>query len=168
MWVFRWKCWFLQSVCRCGYDQHYPSAHPPPATVGVLGLGKGKISILAQLVSARLTRNVFGHCLSSKGGGFLFFGDNVIPSTGVSWTTLASPKYKYFFNSFFYSHLDIGIVFYITTDSALSNHYTTGPAELLYNRKPTGLNGLKLIFDSGSSYTYFNSKTYQAIVNLVW
>ncbi|WZZ63612.1 hypothetical protein YC2023_074982 [Brassica napus] len=123
----------------CGYDQHYPSAHPPPATVGVLGLGKGKISILAQLVSARLTRNVFGHCLSSKGGGFLFFGDNVIPSTGVSWTTLASPN----------------------------NHYTTGPAELLYNRKPTGLNGLKLIFDSGSSYTYFNSKTYQAIVNLI-
>ncbi|KAL0803502.1 hypothetical protein Bca101_095992 [Brassica carinata] len=123
----------------CGYDQHYPSAHPPPATVGVLGLGKGKISILAQLVSARLTRNVFGHCLSSKGGGFLFFGDNVIPSTGVSWTTLASPN----------------------------NHYTTGPAELLYNRKPTGLNGLKLIFDSGSSYTYFNSKTCQAIVNLI-
>ncbi|CAF2319058.1 BnaA10g08830D [Brassica napus] len=123
----------------CGYDQHFPSAHLPPATVGVLGLEKGKISILTQLVSARLTRNVFGHCLSSKGGGYLFFGDNVIPSTGVSWTTLVSPN----------------------------NHYTTGPAELLYNGKATGLNGLKLIFDSGSTYTYFNRKTYQAIVNLI-
>ncbi|KAL0697188.1 hypothetical protein Bca4012_064368 [Brassica carinata] len=125
----------------CDYDQHFPSAHPPPATVGVLGLGKGKISILTQLVSAGLTRNVLGHCLSSKGGGFLFFGDSVIPSTVVSWTALVSPKYN--------------------------NHYTSGPAELLYNGKPTGLSGLKLIFDSGSSYTYFNSKTYQAIVDLI-
>lgn len=96
---------------------------------------------MTQLVSAGLTRNVLGHCLSSKGGGFLFFGDNVIPSTGVSWTTLVSPMYN--------------------------NHYTTGPAELLYNGKQTGLSGLKFIFDSGSSYTYFNSKTYQAIVNLI-
>lgn len=48
-----------------------------------------------------------------------------------------------------------------------SNHYTTGPAELLFNGKPTGLKGLNLIFDTGSSYTYFNSKTYQTIVNLV-
>ncbi|KAJ0233151.1 Eukaryotic aspartyl protease family protein [Hirschfeldia incana] len=125
----------------CGYDQHFPSAHPPPATVGVLGLGKGKVSILTQLVSAGLTRNVLGHCLSTKGGGFLFFGDSVIPSSGVSWTPLVSPKYN--------------------------NHYTTGPAELLYNGKSTGLSGLKLIFDSGSSYTYFNSKTYQAIVKLI-
>jgi len=48
-----------------------------------------------------------------------------------------------------------------------SNHYTTGPADLLFNGKPTGLKGLKLIFDTGSSYTYFNSKAYQTIINLV-
>ncbi|CAH2035639.1 unnamed protein product, partial [Thlaspi arvense] len=122
----------------CGYDQSFPSAHPPPATAGVLGLGRGRISVLTQLVSAGLTRNVIGHCLSSNGGGFLFFGDNLIPSTGVSWTPLMSQD----------------------------NHYTTGPAELLFNGKSTGLKDLKLIFDSGSSYTYFNSKTYQKIVNL--
>ncbi|CAL9239752.1 unnamed protein product [Arabidopsis halleri] len=123
----------------CGYDQSYPSAHPPPATAGVLGLGRGKIGLLTQLVSAGLTRNVVGHCLSSKGGGYLFFGDTLIPSLGVAWTPLLSPD----------------------------NHYTTGPAELLFNGKPTGLKGLKLIFDTGSSYTYFNSKTYQTIVNLI-
>ncbi|XP_010479040.1 PREDICTED: aspartic proteinase Asp1 [Camelina sativa] len=123
----------------CGYDQSFPSAHPPPATAGVLGLGKGKISILSQLVSAGVTRNVVGHCLSSKGGGYLFFGDNLIPSTGVAWTPLLSPD----------------------------NHYTTGAAEILFNGKPTGLKGLKLIFDTGSSYTYFNSKTYQTIVKLI-
>ncbi|CAH2034590.1 unnamed protein product [Thlaspi arvense] len=123
----------------CGYDQSFPSAHPSPATAGVLGLGRGRISVLTQLVSAGLTRNVIGHCLSSNGGGFLFFGDNLIPSTGVSWTPLMSQD----------------------------NHYTTGPAELLSNGKSTGLKDLKLIFDSGSSYTYFNSKTYQKIVNLI-
>ena len=48
-----------------------------------------------------------------------------------------------------------------------SNHYTTGPADLLFNGKPTGLKGLKLIFDTGSSYTYFNSKAYQTIISLV-
>ncbi|VVB11652.1 unnamed protein product [Arabis nemorensis] len=123
----------------CGYDQSFPSAHPPPMTAGVLGLGRGKVSILTQLVSTGLTRNVIGHCLSSKGGGFLFFGDNLVPSIGVAWTPLLS------------------------TD----NHYTTGPAEFLFNGKPTGLKGLKLIFDSGSSYTYFNTKTYQTIVTLI-
>ncbi|ESQ31028.1 hypothetical protein EUTSA_v10011529mg [Eutrema salsugineum] len=123
----------------CGYDQNFPSAHPPPATAGVLGLGRGKISVLTQLFSAGLTKNVIGHCLSSNGGGFLFFGDNLIPSGGVSWTPLMSHE----------------------------NHYTTGPAELLFNGKPTGLKGLKIIFDTGSSYTYFNSKTYQTIVNLI-
>ncbi|EOA36432.1 hypothetical protein CARUB_v10010968mg [Capsella rubella] len=123
----------------CGYDQSFSNAHPPPATAGVLGLGKGRISVLSQLVSAGVTRNIVGHCLSSKGGGYLFFGDSLIPSTGVTWTPLLSPD----------------------------NHYTTGPAELLFNAKPTGLKGLKLIFDTGSSYTYFNSKTYQTVVKLI-
>ncbi|XP_010463205.1 PREDICTED: aspartic proteinase Asp1-like, partial [Camelina sativa] len=121
------------------YDQSFPSAHPPPATAGVLGLGRGKISVFSQLVSAGVTRNVVGHCLSSKGGGYLFFGDNLIPSTGVAWTPLLSPD----------------------------NHYTTGSAELLFNGKAAGLKGLKLIFDTGSSYTYFNSKTYQTLVKLI-
>lgn len=48
-----------------------------------------------------------------------------------------------------------------------SNRYTTGPAELLFNGKPTGLKSLELIFDTGSSYTNFNSKTYLTIVKLV-
>ncbi|CAH8254658.1 unnamed protein product [Arabidopsis lyrata] len=76
----------------CGYDQILPKAHPPPATAGVLGLGRGKIGVLPQLVAAGLTRNVVGHCLSSKGGGYLFFGDTLIPTLGVAWTPLLSPE----------------------------------------------------------------------------
>ncbi|EFH70240.1 hypothetical protein ARALYDRAFT_314121 [Arabidopsis lyrata subsp. lyrata] len=82
----------------CGYDQILPKAHPPPATAGVLGLGRGKIGVLPQLVAAGLTRNVVGHCLSSKGGGYLFFGDTLIPTLGVAWTPLLSPEYTFFFH----------------------------------------------------------------------
>lgn len=42
-----------------------------------------------------------------------------------------------------------------------------GPAELLFNDKTTGVKGINLVFDSGSSYTYFNAEAYQAILDLV-
>lgn len=75
------------SVCfRCGYDQTYGGPGAPPQTAGVLGLGNGKASILSQLTQMGLTRNVVGHCLSSRGGGFLFFGDDFVPSSGITWT----------------------------------------------------------------------------------
>ncbi|PQM38906.1 aspartic proteinase Asp1 isoform X2 [Prunus yedoensis var. nudiflora] len=44
--------------------------------------------------------------------------------------------------------------------------YTSGPAELVFGGKATSVKGLNMIFDSGSSYTYFNSQAYQAIVTL--
>jgi len=43
-----------------------------------------------------------------------------------------------------------------------------GPAELLFNDKTTGVKGINVVFDSGSSYTYFNAEAYQAILDLVW
>ncbi|KAI9106495.1 hypothetical protein K1719_022023 [Acacia pycnantha] len=46
-------------------------------------------------------------------------------------------------------------------------HYVSGPADLLFNAKPTSVKGLQVIFDSGSSYTYFNSNAYQAILNTI-
>lgn len=122
----------------CGYDQKH-SGLSTPSTTGVLGLGAGKTSIVSQLSLLGLTRNVVGHCLSGQGGGFLFFGNDLVPSSGVMWT----PK------------------------SQNSNHYSSGPAELLFSGKPTGVKGLNLIFDSGSSYTYFNSVAYEALVKLL-
>ncbi|XP_061341957.1 aspartic proteinase Asp1-like [Gastrolobium bilobum] len=122
----------------CGYDQKYSG--PTPSTAGVLGLGNGRASILSQLHSLGLIRNVVGHCLSGR-GGFLFFGDDFIPSSGIVWTPMLP------------SHSE--------------KHYSSGPAELFFNGKPTSVKGLELIFDSGSSYTYFNSEAYQAVVDLV-
>ncbi|KAL2339772.1 hypothetical protein Fmac_007712 [Flemingia macrophylla] len=129
---------------RCGYDQMNPGQSPPSSIGGVLGLGNGKTSILSQLHSLGLIRNVVGHCLSSRGGGFLFFGDNLVPQSGVAWTPILQ-----------------------SSSSSVEQHYRTGPADLYFHGKPTSVNGLELIFDSGSSYTYFNSHSYKAIVELV-
>ncbi|XP_048629486.1 aspartic proteinase Asp1-like [Brassica napus] len=40
-------------------------------------------------------------------------------------------------------------------------------AELLFNDKTTGVKGINFIFDSGSSYTYFNAEAYQTILDLI-
>lgn len=125
----------------CGYDQKYSGSASLPSTTGVLGLGNGRTSILSQLHSLGLIRNVVGHCLSGQGGGFLFFGDDFIPSSGIVWTPMLP--------------------------SSSEKHYSLGPAELLFNGKPTAVKGLELIFDSGSSYTYFNSQAYNVVLDLV-
>jgi len=46
-------------------------------------------------------------------------------------------------------------------------HYNTGPVDLFFNGKPTPVKGLEIIFDSGSSYTYFNSPVYTIVANMV-
>ncbi|KAF9588578.1 hypothetical protein IFM89_013430, partial [Coptis chinensis] len=56
---------------------------------GVLGLGNGESSIVSQLRKFGITRNVIGHCMSARGGGFLFFGDDLVPSSGVVWTPMS-------------------------------------------------------------------------------
>lgn len=54
------------------------------------------------------------------------------------------------------------------TNSSLRKHYSPAMGgELLFGGKTTGLKNLLTVFDSGSSYTYFNSKAYQAVTYLV-
>ncbi|GAV71949.1 Asp domain-containing protein [Cephalotus follicularis] len=124
----------------CGYDQKDLGPSYPSNTAGVLGLGNGKASIVSQLRAQGIIRNVVGHCLNGQGGGYLFFGDDLVPSSGVVWTPIRNN---------------------------LENHYMAGPAELFIGGTSTGFKDLQLIFDSGSSYTYFNSKLYSTVVNLV-
>ncbi|XP_020536881.1 aspartic proteinase Asp1 isoform X2 [Jatropha curcas] len=125
----------------CGYDQKNPSPIPPPPTSGVLGLGKGKSSIISQLQKLGVMKNVIGHCLSSRGGGFLFFGDYLVPYSGIRWIPMSQ--------------------------SSSDKHYISGPAELLFGGKPTGVKGQRFIFDSGSSYSYFNAQLYKNMLNLI-
>ncbi|KAL8159167.1 hypothetical protein V2J09_000704 [Rumex salicifolius] len=119
----------------CGYDQIPGSSNP--FLDGVLGLGKGKASIVSQLHAQGLTRNIVGHCLSGLGGGYIFFGDDVYDSSHVSWTPMARDY---------------------------SKNYSPGPAELYFGGKSTGVKNLVVIFDSGSSYTYFSSSAYNAVL----
>lgn len=57
----------------------------PPLTAGVLGLGNSKATMATQLSALSHVRNVLGHCFSGQGGGFLFFGGDLVPSSGMSW-----------------------------------------------------------------------------------
>ncbi|KAG5250849.1 aspartic proteinase Asp [Salix suchowensis] len=114
----------------CGYDQKYLGPHSPPDTAGILGLGRGKASILSQLRTLGITKNVVGHCFN-----------RLLPPSGITWTPMLR--------------------------GSSDTLYSSGPAELLFGGKPTGIRALKLIFDSGSSYTYFNAQVYKSILDLV-
>ncbi|KAJ0507620.1 putative nepenthesin [Helianthus annuus] len=125
----------------CGYDQEVEASMNPPYTDGVLGLGLGKASILRQLNELGVTKNVVAHCLSAQGDGHLFFGDEFVPSSGVTWISMSSTK--------------------------IEKHYYLGAAELLVGGKTSGIKGLPIVFDSGSTYTYFSAKAYNALVSLL-
>ncbi|XWS23715.1 hypothetical protein CRYUN_Cryun28dG0038900 [Craigia yunnanensis] len=125
----------------CGSHLQKGSPHPPPTTAGVLGLGKSTASISSQLNGMGITKNVVGHCLSGQGGGFLFLGADFVPKSGMTWTPMLQ-------NSF-------------------DKYYSSGPAELLFGGKPTGVKGFNVIFDSGTTYTYLTSEVYQTVLNLV-
>ncbi|XP_011069464.1 aspartic proteinase Asp1 [Sesamum indicum] len=123
----------------CGYNQEVPDSAHLPYVDGVLGLGIGKSSILAQLRDMGLTRNIVGHCLSGKGGGFLFFGDDFLPKSGIVWKPILSQ----------------------------SKYYSLGPADLQFGGQATNVKGLPIVFDSGSTYTYFSSQAYKGLVSLI-
>uniref|UniRef100_A0A7C8ZDM8 Aspartic proteinase Asp1 n=3 Tax=Opuntia streptacantha TaxID=393608 RepID=A0A7C8ZDM8_OPUST len=122
----------------CGYDQIPGSSFHP--LDGVLGLGKGRVSIVSQLSDQGLTRNVVGHCLSGEGGGYIFFGDDVYDPSRIEWTPMSRDYRK---------------------------HYSPGFAELTFGRKTTGVENLVVVFDSGSSYTYFSSQAYYTLISLM-
>lgn len=123
----------------CGYDQIPGTCNDNHHSLdGVLGLGKGKSSIISQLHNQGLVRNIVGHCLSSRGGGYLFFGDEVYASSRVVWTPMSNDH---------------------------SKHYSPGLAELVLGGRSTGQNNLHVVFDSGSSYSYLSYKAYQTLVS---
>ncbi|KAL8477418.1 hypothetical protein ACS0TY_029640 [Phlomoides rotata] len=121
----------------CGYDQLSGSSDHP--LDGVFGLGRGKSSIVSQLGDQGVVKNIIGHCLNAQ-GGFLFLGEDVYDSSRVTWTPMSRDYTK---------------------------HYAAGSAQLRFAGKTTGFKNLNIIFDSGSSYTYFNSPIYHALLTLI-
>lgn len=88
-------CSHCFAIRRCGYDQQFGNPNSPSPTDGVLGLGNGKTGVVSQLKEQGITRNVMGHCLSRKGGGFLFFGDDLVPYSKVTWAPMLRSAFRF-------------------------------------------------------------------------
>ncbi|KAG2560744.1 aspartic proteinase Asp1-like [Panicum virgatum] len=114
----------------CGFE-HGGSHETTTGVDGMLGLGRGSVDLVSQLKRNKIiTKNVFAHCLSSKGGGYLSIGDENVLSSPVSWVPMA-PR----------------------TDRN-HNHYSPGPATLHLDTKSISTKTMEVIFDSGSTYTH--------------
>ncbi|WOL11926.1 aspartic proteinase Asp1 [Canna indica] len=150
----------------CGYDQQFAIQNPQSVTDGVLGLGAGKVSILSQLSDQGATKNVIGHCLSGKGGGFLFFGSDFIPSSGMTWmpmSRIASGYDAYIF----WLELWILSASKVLTCFFKRNYYSPGIANLYWGTQSLGVNQMEVVLDAGSTFSYFESQPYQAFLSAV-
>ncbi|KAM0900997.1 hypothetical protein ACQ4PT_020275 [Festuca glaucescens] len=124
----------------CGYDQQVgKNGAVQTATDGLLGLGRGSVSLVSQLKQQGVTKNVLGHCLSKNGGGFLYFGDDIVSTSRATWVPMAR-----------------------TTSG---NYYSPGSATLYLDKRSLGVTPMEVVFDSGSTYTYFAAQPYQATVS---
>lgn len=133
-----------KAVFGCGYDQQGSLAKSPASTDGVLGLSSSRVSLPSQWAEQGLIKNIIAHCIPSNGAGYLFFGDKLLPSQGITWAPmLGKPSARNY-------ALAVENIFF-------------GDTLIKIGGKAFG----SAIFDSGSSYTYFVSPVYTAIVSLV-
>nr|XP_007152782.1 hypothetical protein PHAVU_004G159200g [Phaseolus vulgaris]ESW24776.1 hypothetical protein PHAVU_004G159200g [Phaseolus vulgaris] len=134
----------LNFVFGCGYDQEGLLLNTLAKTDGILGLSRAKVSLPYQLASKGLIKNVVGHCLSNDevGGGYMFLGDDFLPYWGMTWVPMA---------------------YTLTTDL-----YQTEILGINYGNRQLSFDGQskvgKVVFDSGSSYTYFPKEAYLDLV----
>nr|ABR18371.1 unknown [Picea sitchensis] len=136
------------SVFGCGYNQRESLPVSDARTDGILGLGSGMASLPSQWAKQGLIKNVIGHCIFGAGrdGGYMFFGDDLVSTSAMTWVPmLGRPSIK---------------------------HYYVGAAQMNFGNKPLDKDGdgKKLggiIFDSGSTYTYFTNQAYGAFLSVV-
>lgn len=127
----------------CAYDQQGAVLNSLTKTDGILGLSRAKVSLSSQLAGQKIINNVVGHCLTADaaGGGYMFLGDGFVPQRQLEWVSMLN----------------------IPT----TNSYVTEVSKISYGNKKLSLNGLDnghVIFDSGSSFTYFTKQAYADLV----
>lgn len=134
----------LNVVFGCAYDQQGLLLNTLAKTDGILGLSKSKVSLPAQLASKGIIKNVVGHCLTADaGGGYMFFGDDFVPRWGMAWVPmLYSPSIDFY-----------------QTEIAKMNH-----GSRLLKLGVANSRAARVVFDSGSSYTYFTQQAYSDLV----
>ncbi|KAL3716261.1 hypothetical protein ACJRO7_007944 [Eucalyptus globulus] len=133
-------------VFGCAYDQQGQLLNTLTKTDGIFGLSRSRVSLPSQLASLGVINNVVGHCLSSDatGGGYMFLGDGFLPNGGMSWIPMMSRP--------------------------SNNLYHTEILEVKYGSSSLNLGGQnsglgRIVFDTGSSYTYFSKQAYSNLVN---
>ncbi|KAL8141846.1 hypothetical protein V2J09_014878 [Rumex salicifolius] len=129
----------------CAYDQQGTLLNSLAKTDGILGLSRSKVSLPAQLASRGIVKNVVGHCLTSNiaGGGYAFIGDELVPYWNMAWTPMVN-------------HLSVS--FYETEVARIS--YGGKKVSLAQSGDAKG----RVVFDSGSSYTYLPKQAYADLV----
>ncbi|KAH0926146.1 hypothetical protein HID58_018402 [Brassica napus] len=132
----------LDIVFGCGYDQQGLLLNTLVKTDGILGLSRAQISLPSQLASRGIISNVIGHCLPSdlNGEGYIIMGSDLVPSHGITWVPMLH-----------HSHLEV---------------YQMQVSKVSYGNSMLSSDGRvgKVLFDTGSSYTYFPNKAYSHLV----
>lgn len=129
----------------CAYDQQGQLSVSPAKTDGIIGLSGAKISLPSQLASRGFIRNVVGHCIArgENNHGYMFLGDDFLPQWGMTWVPMLN--------------------------SHSSNSYHSEIIKLAYGGEQLLLGGRgnsvgQVVFDTGSSYTYFPKEAYYDLV----
>ncbi|KAJ9187297.1 hypothetical protein P3X46_002770 [Hevea brasiliensis] len=135
----------LNFIFGCAYDQQGLLLNTLAKTDGILGLSNAKVSLPSQLASRGIINNVVGHCLTNDvgGGGYMFLGDDFVPRWGMAWVPMLNGPIE---------------------------SYQTEIMKLNYGSSPLSLGGQdrrvrRIVFDSGSSYTYFPKEAYSELVS---
>ncbi|KAJ0568369.1 putative nepenthesin [Helianthus annuus] len=134
-------------IIGCAYDQQGILLNSLAKTDGILGLSRAKVSLPSQLAKQGIIDNVIGHCLTSDSvsGGYMFLGGDIVPQAKMSWVPMLN-------------------------DAHASMNYVAEVSRMTYGSKQLGLdrynkgNG-RIVFDSGSSYTYFTRQAYSDLVS---
>lgn len=84
--------WCSGCAHRCGYNQTGNLVQPWQSVDGLMGLGRGGVSLMMQMSRMGLGSEMFAVCLGGEvhGGGSLILGP--VTSSGFSYTRLYTPK----------------------------------------------------------------------------
>ncbi|XP_024395932.1 aspartyl protease APCB1 isoform X2 [Physcomitrium patens] len=140
-----------KAIIGCGYDQQGTLAKSPASTDGVIGLSSSKVALPAQLAEKGIIKNVLGHCLAdgSNGGGYLFFGDELVPSWGMTWTPM------------------MGKPEMLGYQARLQSIRYGGDSLVLNNDEDLTRSTSSVMFDSGTSFTYLVPQAYASVLSAV-
>ncbi|KAJ9542348.1 hypothetical protein OSB04_028854 [Centaurea solstitialis] len=134
-------------IIGCAYDQQGILLNSLTTTDGILGLSRAKVSLPSQLAKQGIIDNIIGHCLTSDStsGGYMFLGGDYVPQTKMAWVPM----------------LNDASMNYLAEVARV----TYGSKQLSLDRQKKG-NG-RMVFDSGSSYTYFSRQAYSDLTNML-